>query len=319
MVDKSLTAEIYDIQGFSVHDGPGIRTTVFLKGCPLHCMWCHSPESISFKEQLSWFEIRCIGIEKCGRCIPACPRGCISKGKQVYSLADDVYIDVVKVDRSKCIDCGACTKACASKALFMAGTKYTIQEVMDRVLKDKPYYNKSGGGVTISGGEPLAQPEFTLALLEECKNQGLHTALDTTGFVKYEYLERSLPYTDLYLYDIKHTISSRHERLTGVPNEMIIENARKLAAAGGRFQLRAIIVPGVNDVPEHIENLAKLCCDIRGAIDVVQLLPYHKMGSVKYQRLDLISPMPDIDPPSNEHMDEIKAYLESFGLPCKIH
>jgi pyruvate formate lyase activating enzyme len=310
---------IYDIQGFSVHDGPGIRTIVFLKGCPLRCLWCHSPESISFDNVLSWFEIRCIGVEKCGRCIPACPEGAIAAGKQISPRQDDTYITVVEVDRTKCTNCGDCEKVCTPKALFLTGVEYTIDEVVERVLKDRSYYQKSGGGVTISGGEPLSQIDFTLELLKRLKQEGIHTALDTTGFAKWEILEKTVPYVDLYLYDIKHTDSEEHKVLCHVPNELIIENAYKLAQAGAKLQLRAVVIPGFNDNQEHFEKLAKICCDIKDSIQVLQLLPYHKLGAVKHLRLNQDNPMPDIDPPSDERMEEIKQYFESFGLPVKIH
>jgi pyruvate formate lyase activating enzyme len=318
MADE-LKGMIYDIQRFSVHDGPGIRTIVFLKGCPLKCLWCHSPESISFGNVLSWFEIRCIGVEKCGRCIPACPENAIRVGKQVSPHQDDTYINVIEVDRNKCTNCGGCEKACTSKALFLTGVYYTVDEVMERVLKDRSYYQKSGGGVTVSGGEPLSQIDFTLELLKRVKQEGIHTALDTTGFAKWETLEKTVPYVDLYLYDIKHTDSEEHKVLCNVPNELIIENVYKLARAGGKLQLRAVIIPGFNDNPQHFEKLARICCDIRDSLQVLQLLPYHKLGAVKHQRLSQDNPMPDIDPPTDEHMEDIKEYFESFGLPVRIH
>ena len=318
MADE-LKGMVYDIQGFSVHDGPGIRTIVFLKGCPLKCLWCHSPESISFSNVLSWFEMRCIGVEKCGRCIPACPHNSITVGKQVSPIQDEKYINVVEIDRTKCNNCGECEKECVSRALFLTGKHYTVDEIMERVLRDRSYYQKSGGGVTISGGEPLSQIDFTLELLKRLKQENIHTALDTTGFAKWEIIEKTLPYVDLYLYDIKHTDSESHKIQCGVPNELIIENVYKLAQAGGKIQIRAPIIPGFNDNRQHFEKLATICCKIKDNLQILQLLPYHKFGSVKYRRLDQDNPLPDIDPPTDEHMEDIKNYFESFGLLVKIH
>jgi pyruvate formate lyase activating enzyme len=318
MADE-LTGMVYDIQGFSVHDGPGVRTIVFLKGCPLRCLWCHSPESISFDNVLSWFEIRCIGVEKCGRCIPACPEGAISVGKQVSSPQGDKHINVIEVDREKCTNCGECEKACVTKALFLTGVYYTVDEVVERVLKDRAYYQKSGGGVTISGGEPLSQIDFTLELLKRLKREDVHTALDTTGFAKWEVLEKTLPYVDLYLYDIKHTDPARHKELCKVSNELIIENLYRLAQAKARIQVRAVVIPGINDNQQHFEKLAKICCDIKDSLESLQLLPYHKLGSVKYLRLGQDNPMPDVEPPTDERMDGIKQFFEGFGLTVKIH
>jgi pyruvate formate lyase activating enzyme len=263
--------------------------------------------------------MRCIGVERCGRCIPACPKNAISAGKQVSPLQDGTYIHVIEIDRNKCDNCGQCEKACVSKALFLTGVYYTVDEVTERVLKDSAYYRRSGGGVTVSGGEPLSRIDFTLALLKRLKQEGLHTALDTTGFAEWEILEMTVPYVDLYLYDIKHSDSARHKELCNVPNERIIENAYKLAQAGAGFQLRAVIVPGFNDDRRHFERLAEICCDIKDNLRVLQLLPYHKLGAVKYQRLDQENPMPDIDPPTDAYMKDLKAYFESFGLPVKIH
>ena len=187
---KVLTGKIYDIQGFSVHDGPGIRTTVFLKGCPLRCPWYHSPESRAFRTELNWMGTRCLGVDACGDCLDVCPHEAITRGpiKETASGEDITYPDV---DKSKCDECGVCAEACKADALYMCGTDQTIDEVMHRLLRDKPFFDESGGGVTVSGGECLCQPEFTVELLKRCKDSGINTAIDTTGFVEWDTIKEA--------------------------------------------------------------------------------------------------------------------------------
>ena len=281
---ETLTGKTYDIQGFSVHDGPGIRTTVFLKGCPLRCLWCHSPESQEFRTELNWMSMRCLGVDACGKCLRVCPHGAIKAGPATQNPAgeDIVYPDV---DKSKCDECGACAKACKADALYMCGADQTVDEVMHRVLRDKPFFDESGGGVTVSGGECLWQPEFTMELLRRCKADDITTAVDTTGYVKWEILEKVLPYSDLFLYDLKCMDSSLHKQVTGVPNELILENAVRIAGAGEGFWMRIPVIPLLNDSKEHFERYGAFLSGIRDSVDVVQLLPYHKMGISKHDRL----------------------------------
>jgi len=317
--ERGLTGRVYDIQGFSVHDGPGIRTTVFLKGCPLRCLWCHSPESQAFQRELSWMEMRCIGVDECGLCIEACAKGGISPGEPVKAPGRDTEMRLVTFDRSMCDNCGSCGSACMSKAVYLCGTDYTVADVVERVVKDVAFFERSGGGVTISGGEPLSQPEFTLALLEACKKAGLHTALDTTGYVRWEVMQGVLPFTDLLLYDLKHMDSATHKQLTGVPNERILENARRVAAAGGRLQVRIPLIPGMNDSAENVEAAGRFCSELGDAVTVVQLLPYHRLGSAKYKRLQRPDPMPPTEPPSSDEVAAHVLRLEALGLPVVVH
>ena len=218
-----LTGKIYDIQGFSVQDGPGIRTTVFLKGCPLHCPWCHSPEGMAFPTELNKMLSRCTGLDKCGACLTVCPKGAISAGEETTDVTGSP-IRYPEVDAEVCDHCGACADACKAKALYMCGKDVTVDEVMRRLKRDQPFFEESGGGATVSGGECLWQPDFTTELLRQCKEAGIHTAVDTTGYVKWEVFERVLPYADLFLYDLKCMDSQLHERVIGVPNELILEN-----------------------------------------------------------------------------------------------
>ncbi|MFD1174826.1 glycyl-radical enzyme activating protein [Paenibacillus puldeungensis] len=314
-----ITGKIYDIQGFSVQDGPGIRTTVFLKGCPLRCPWCHSPESQQFKSQLCWMEMRCVGVDLCGLCLEACPKGAIHPGERVYSELKKKEMQSVVVDRDLCDDCGECAKVCYAEALYMCGKDYTVSEVIDRVIKDKPFYDKSGGGVTISGGEALAQPEFTLALLKACKENGLHVALDTTGFAKWELVKQTLPYVDLYLYDLKHMDSQKHQTVIGVPNERILENAKRIAEAGGKLQVRIPVIPQFNDSRENIKKTGEFCKTLGDAVTLIQLLPYHNLGNMKYERLGRKALLLEAKPPSDRKMNVLKELLEGMGLPVSIH
>jgi pyruvate formate lyase activating enzyme len=314
MEDKLITGKLYDLQGFSVHDGPGIRNTVFLKGCPLRCPWCHSPESQEFPTELNFMEMRCVGVEECGKCMEACTRGAISVGEEKVSLKDDHVYTVVKVNRLLCDECFACTEVCPHQSLYKCGTDYTVEKVMDRLRRDKPFYKRSGGGVTISGGECLCQPEFTLALLKACKAEGIHTAVDTTGFVRWEVIESILPYTDLFLYDLKQMDSDLHRRMIGVPNELILENARKIAAAGGKLQIRIPTIPLFNDNDSNYKAFGKFILELGDAVTVVQLLPYHNLGAVKWERLGRPGPALEATPPTEEFMQSRKKLLEDMGL-----
>ncbi len=314
MEEKKLTGKIYDIQGFSVHDGPGIRTTVFLKGCPLRCPWCHSPESQEFPTELNWMEIRCEGVEKCGRCIFACPEKIITMGEKKISLKDESEYTVVKIDRMKCTSCFKCADACPHNALYRCGTDYTVEEVIDRVKRDMPFYKRSGGGVTVSGGECLWQPQFTLELLKACKALGIQTAVDTTGYCKWEIMEQVLPYSDLFLYDLKQMDPDLHKRVIGVDNAPILANARKLAEAGAKLQIRIPTIPMFNNSRASYQAFGEFILELGDAVETVQLLPYHNLGAVKWERLGKSGPALEAIPPSEEQMQSLKKLLEDMGV-----
>jgi pyruvate formate lyase activating enzyme len=318
-VKRGVLGRVFDIQGFTVNDGPGIRTEVFLKGCPLRCLWCHSPESQSFDPQVAWFEIRCIGVENCGRCLGECPTGALRKREVKLSQAGKAETQLVSIDRSTCDDCGKCAVICPARALSVAGTDMTIEEVMQRVEKDAPYCRKSGGGLTVSGGEPMVQHEFLMALLKKCKDKGFDTCLDTTGYTKWDRYLEILPYVNLFLYDLKHMDSRRHRELTGVSNELILENARRLACEGTDIQMRIPVIPGINDSDENLRASGAFCAEIGPAVRMVQLLPYHRLGVAKYERLQKKYELESIMPPTDEHMEWCKSIIESYGLRVKIH
>lgn len=318
MSGTQLTGRIYDIQGFSVHDGPGVRTTVYLKGCPLRCPWCHSPESQSFEKQMSYASTRCVGTESCGECIQTCPAGALEQGGE--ETVAGKLLHKARWHRDKCTQCYACTEVCFAGALSVCGKDYTVEEVMQILRKDYDFLRSSGGGITVSGGEALSQSEFTAALLRSVKDDGIHTALDTTGFAPWEAVERALPYADLFLYDLKHMDSAEHRRVTGVPNERILDNARRIAERGGKLQVRIPVIPGFNDSIENLGSTARFCAELGEAVTLVQLLPFHHMGASKYERIQQPDPMPmDVQPPSDEKMQEYLELMQSHGLKAIIH
>ena len=265
-----MTGMVFDIQKFSIHDGPGIRTTVFLKGCPLRCRWCHNPESNTIRPQLSFMPERCIG---CGFCFERCPN-------QAHRMLGDTHV----LDRDKCVACGACTEKCYAEALEMIGREETVEEVLAEVLKDKPFYETSNGGMTVSGGEPLMQVEFTEELLRQAKEAGLHCAVETSGYGAFERIERLLPYVDLWLYDIKSIDEAQHRELTGVSNATILANARSLHDRSAQLLLRFPLVPGYNDSDADLVALAAFARELPGTLGV-EIMPYHRLGEGKLERL----------------------------------
>lgn len=318
-MSEALKGRIYDIQGFSVQDGPGIRTTVFLKGCPLRCPWCHSPESQLFIPQLSWISMRCTGTAACEeRCIKACPKQAIEYGETRPDSLTQKDLQMVHVKRDLCDNCGECAVVCHPHALYICGEEYTVDEVVQKALADRSFYEHSGGGVTVSGGEALCQPEFTLELLKRLKAEGIHTALDTTGFASWEVIEKVIPYTDLFLYDLKHMDSKKHKATVGVPNEPILENALKLAGRGAKFQIRIPVIPLFNDSEENIEATAEFCLRLGDAVEVVQLLPYHNLGVSKHLRIS-DEKVAEATPPSDEKMQRLKEIFTAKGINATIH
>jgi pyruvate formate lyase activating enzyme len=306
-MNENIIGRIYDIQGFSVHDGPGIRTTVFTKGCPLRCLWCHSPESQRYSYELSCFMMKCVGVKLCGGlCLKACPNGAIHA------------LETVEIDRSKCVNCLKCAEACPSKALIPSGYESGVDEIYARVEKDRIFFKKDGG-VTISGGEPMSQFEFTCRLAEKFHENGIGVCLDTTGFAPAEQYLRILPYISLFLYDLKHMDSAKHEKLTAVPNERILSNARLIAAEGGKLQIRIPVIPKLNADWENLTAAADFCVELGGAVERVQLLPYHAMGKPKYERLGWTYKLKNVDPPGDEFMNQALELFESRGLSAMIH
>ncbi len=315
---NNVTGRIYDIQGFAVHDGPGVRTTVFLKGCPLRCLWCHSPESQRYEYELSHLPIKCVGEEKCGGlCLEACPNGALQRKEPEKSPMDESMITKIEVDRSKCVACLRCAAVCPSRALTASGTEITVEEAFARVERDR-FVFKSEGGATISGGEPMAQFEFTLNLAMKLKENGIGVCLDTTGYAPPEHFLELLPFIDLFLYDIKHMDSKKHLSFTGVPNELILSNAELLAENGASLQIRIPVIPKLNASIENLQKTAEYCARLGSAVKLVQLLPYHSMGRSKYVRLGWKYKLLNLEPPEEEYMDRALELFKSCGLPGKI-
>ncbi len=291
---------IFDVQRYSVHDGPGIRTTVFLKGCPLSCLWCHNPESWQREPEIRVYASRCTDV---GACRVACPEG----------LADGPNIP----DPSRCRRCGLCAEACPTGARQLVGRVVGVPDVLEAIERDRPFYDESGGGVTFSGGEPLYQPRFLAACLAEARRRGIRTAVDTSGFASQAVVRAVAPLTDLFLYDVKVLDPVRHLQYTGVPLEPILRNLRALDAAGAQIWLRVPLVPGYNDDPANLEALGLLAASLRN-VRRVHLLPYHQLGADKFERLGRAAPMTPLTPPSADAVDEAASYLRIFDLDVRV-
>jgi pyruvate formate lyase activating enzyme len=298
-----ITGNVYDIIKFSTRDGPGIRTTVFFKGCPLSCWWCHNPESQSIHPQLMFRPNLCA---QCLACLSVCEQGAIS-------AADGA----VSTDLDKCTLCEACAQVCCTDAREIVGREMTVTQVMAEIERDIAFYDESGGGVTFSGGEPLLQRDFLLALLQACKEKDIHTAVDTSGFAPWKVLESIAPYVDLFLYDLKTMDDARHREFTGVSNALILRNLRSLAERGYTLAVRVPIVPGVNDDEDAIRQIGAFAAALPH-LSGVSLLPYHRAGVEKYRRLHQAYKLPQTRPPSDERMSELVRTLQGFGLQVKI-
>jgi glycyl-radical enzyme activating protein len=294
---------VFDIQRFSVQDGPGIRTTVFFKGCPLNCLWCSNPESQNPIPELLYFETRCT---HCYQCINACPSGAIIK----------VEDSRLSIDRKRCIGCGACVKECLFDARSISGMEMTVDEVFHIIEKDASYYRNSDGGVTVSGGEPTCQPESLIELLIKCREIGIHTCLDTCGFATWDILKKVIKYVDLLLMDNKHMDSATHRKLTGVGNELILENTAKVAEQGLPVIIRVPLIPGLNDSDENIDQLGKFMKT--HALPRVDLLPYHRFSLSKYQALGKVYRLGDLESPNADEVRRVANTLESHGRVVAI-
>jgi len=291
---------IFDISRYAIHDGPGIRATVFFKGCPLRCQWCHNPEGQEPKPEIAVKTERCAA--ECGRCLSVCPQGAISKNGP--SIA---------VDREKCDSCGKCKDVCVYEALDIIGREVTVQDVMKEVEKDRVFFDESGGGVTFSGGEPLLQPDFLVALLQEFKKKGIRTTVDTSGYASTKILDRISDNVDLFLYDLKVMDPKKHRKYAGVSNEIILENLRRLSEKGKKVIIRIPVIPGVNDDRENMKAIAEYLLSLKN-IKQINLLPFHRGGVQKYKRLGKKNLTESLQPPSNDKINEIKKIFIDFGF-----
>jgi pyruvate formate lyase activating enzyme len=300
---ESVTGRIFNIQRFSIHDGPGIRTTAFLKGCSLGCQWCHNPESISPQPELVFFPHKCIG---CQRCFEACPTGALvlEDGQRRYRP-------------ERCRLCGRCAEACYAEALVMEGQEITAEDVVAEIRKDKPFYDNSGGGATASGGEPLVQPDFTAAIFRRCHGHGIHTCLDTAAHVPWSAFETVLPHTDLVLLDLKLMDPERHKAATGADNARILANARRLGPTGIPLVVRVPIIPGCTDDEANVAAIADFLSELP-AVQRVELLPYHRFAESKYQRLGRGYGLRGTEPPPAGRLEALANLVRQRSLQVKV-
>ena len=297
-------AVITNIQGFSLHDGPGIRTVVFFKGCPLSCRWCANPECISKKPQVGFIKALC---RQCGKCLEACPNNAIQPGEEVY-----------RIDIAKCKSCGECVKKCDYEALVRYGDVMTVDAVWDVVKKDKMFYDSSGGGVTVSGGEPLLHSGFIRELFERCLSEKIGTCVETCGFVSQKALLEVLSVTDHFLFDLKHSDTAVHKKFTGQSNDKILKNAAFLIRKGADVLFRQPLIPGVNDDSSHIKAIADFLSALGKNAMRLQLMPYHRLGQSKYQALHTVYCMPDTAVMKNEEVEAVKIAYVNYGIDCSI-
>jgi pyruvate formate lyase activating enzyme len=297
----TFTGMIFDIQRSSLHDGPGIRTAVFLKGCPLHCAWCHNPESQSKTREISFRPESCAA---CGECVKTCQNG-------AHRIVEGIHV----YDRSLCEKCGECVENCLYEALKLSGKEQTVDEIMTIILRDRPFYEQSGGGLTITGGEPMLQEEFTLELLKAAKSEGLHTCLDTCGWTSQRAYMQVMPFVDLFLFDYKATDPETHKELTGVSNELILSNLDFLLRRGARLRLRCPLIPGVNDSPGHLAGIAALQRRYPD-LDGIDLMAYHNVGNAKYERFGLENPLPNLK--TTEEATRLGWVQSLHNLGCEI-
>lgn len=304
---------IFNIQRFTIHDGPGIRTELFLKGCPLRCEWCSNPESWAAYIQPGIYKTKCISRKKCGACEEACP---------VEGALHFIRGKLTSIDRSQCTNCLACYEACPSDAVKRWGQSLSVEECMKEILRDRGYYERSGGGVTVSGGEPLLQSDFVAELFKACKEEGIQTCCESTCYVDWKEIERILPYTDIVISDIKHMNTEIHKRYTGVPNERILENLKKLAGDGRELILRIPVIPNINDDMDNIKDTTDFILgELGGRVRTLQLLSFMRLGEEKYASLGMPYKMEDVKvnrKSFQKHVDEIAEYFNSRGIHCLV-
>jgi len=303
--NTSRTARVANVPFYNVHDGPGIRTVVFLKGCPLSCQWCSNPETIDPEPELGLIRSLCTG---CGKCLDVCP-------ERALFLDDDSQI---QVDRERCDNCGRCLEACLPDALTLYGEMMSAEQVFEQFQKDKMFFG-SEGGATFSGGEAMLQPDFVAEVFALCQQDGIHTCLETTGSASKRAWRKVLPFTDMLLYDLKHMDSDKHRQRTHVPNTLILDNARWLATQGVQILFRVPLIPGFNDDDEHIAALAEFVKELEAeSVLGIELMPYHRLGGGKYQSLDKPYVMGNLDELEPAQLEAICNEINARGVRCSI-
>lgn len=310
MANLNKTGVVFDIQSFSTHDGPGIRTIVFLKGCQLRCHWCANPEGQNVFPEVFYHAMNCVG---CFECIQKCPLDAITRAED-----EQKNKGFIRIDRSKCRHCPQldCVQACFNDALKITGKIMRVDEVMKPVMRDKPYF-RDNGGITLSGGDPFFQHDFAMEILKACKENYIHTAIETEAFAAYEKIEATFPYVDLYLCDLKIMDPAKHQQFTGVSNKRILENIKKMAAAvPSKVLIRVPVIPGCTDDVENIRAIAAFTRE--NNLTRIHLLPYHKLGQPKFEQLGREYPMPDVQPPDKGQMEALKQVVEEEGVVCVV-
>lgn len=295
---------IFDLKKYSINDGPGIRTTVFFKGCPLRCRWCHNPEGQSFAPEIMIRASRC--LVDCNECVAVCPERAVIKPAGVPVL-----------DRTKCSACRKCADICPSQAIEVVGRRMDTDRLLQEIEKDRIFQEESGGGVTFSGGEPLSQPDFLCEILDFCRKKEIHTTVDTCGFASSEVLDEIAQKADLFLFDLKVLDEKKHLAYTGESNKLILENLRRLAAMGKETIIRLPVVPGINDDEANIRDTARFLLSLETISDI-SLLPYHKLGRDKYRGLEKKREGGEFTPPSAECLERIKRDLEEYGFRVSL-
>jgi len=305
VIQNEKSGIVLNIQRFSISDGPGIRSTVFLKGCPLKCPWCSNPESLRLEPEIILGGEKCIGDK---RCLEACPHKAIS-------MVDDRWT----MDWRKCDNCLKCAEVCPTRRIKIAGMEMAVEEVITEIMKDESLYRRTNGGITLSGGEPLLQWQFVMALLQKAKQKGLHTAVDTSGYAQWDTFESIADYCDLLLYDLKHMDPEEHEQATGVTNQQILDNLRKIAAKNKtKVWIWRPIIPNFNDSDEEIKELCKFVIDLGSVVEKIVLLPYHKFGEGKYLATGRVYPFQGVPLLSDERIEGVKNLIESSGLRVEV-
>lgn len=305
MTDRGV---IYDIQKFCLDDGPGIRTIVFFKGCPLRCKWCANPESQAMRPEIGHHYTLC---KACGKCAAICPQQAITMNDSEKKLA---------INHTKCVTCGTCVNGCIYKALTLYGRVSTVEELYTDINKDRAYYKRSGGGVTLSGGEILMQADFAAALLKRCQQGGLHTCVETCGYASETEFKKIVPYVDLFLFDLKSLEDDVHKKWTGCSNEPILRNLDMIMESGKQVVIRVPLIPTVNDTEENLALMKEKLVALNNKAPVsVELLPYHNFGSVKYVMTDREYEVNELKSPTPESLQKIKEMYESVGVTCIIH
>jgi len=296
---------VTNIQGYSIHDGPGIRTVVFLKGCGLECQWCSNPECISPHPEVGLVKALCT---KCGKCAGICPSEAL-----IFEAGQ-----LPRIKRELCSGCGACSAVCYYKALVLYGKPMNADEVFDAVNRDKMFYEASGGGVTVSGGEALLHPQFVCDLFEKCRLAGVHTCIETSGYAPESALRQVLRYTDHVLYDLKHLNSKKHRQYTGKPNHRILSNAKIVAASKAEKLFRMPLIPGINDDVQNIKGTSEFLHGLGNNALRIELMPYHRLGKGKYESLDRSYPLPDVLSPEPDKIESVKKAFEVNGIICVV-